>query len=266
VHPSPGDRLPGTFDQDVYVEIMRRFHDVGAPANGAITFTLHNFLRSLGRKADGRSYGLLRSALARLERTLLHSSGGYHDAATATAVHAHFTLLSSVSIERRRAEDHEQLPLFSAYSSSEPGEARVVVSPLVRANLLAGHTVTIDISTYLSLHSPVARRLYRLVQLARSGADPSAVSSWGVQVQELARMLPLTQKYPSHLLRVLVPAHEMLITAGVLREADVVQLEDGWSVKYTFSPDTRDQPFSPHGGRDLAESRSVGSLSRSQDT
>jgi len=26
VLPSPGDRLPGTFDQDVYVELMHRFH------------------------------------------------------------------------------------------------------------------------------------------------------------------------------------------------------------------------------------------------
>ena len=26
VIPNPGDRLPGTFDQDVYVELMHRFH------------------------------------------------------------------------------------------------------------------------------------------------------------------------------------------------------------------------------------------------
>ncbi len=45
VLPSPGDRLPGTFDQDVYIEILHRYHDDGAPADGVVSFTLHAFLR-----------------------------------------------------------------------------------------------------------------------------------------------------------------------------------------------------------------------------
>jgi hypothetical protein len=32
VLPSPGDRLPGTFDQDVYVELLHRYHESGQPA------------------------------------------------------------------------------------------------------------------------------------------------------------------------------------------------------------------------------------------
>ena len=54
VLPSPGDRLPGTFDQDVYVEILRRYHEA-APRDGAVAFTLHAFLRSMGRRVDGRT-------------------------------------------------------------------------------------------------------------------------------------------------------------------------------------------------------------------
>ncbi len=69
VLPAPGDRLPGTFDQDVWVELLHRYHDAGAPADGTLSFTLHDFLRSMGRRADGRTYELLRSALGRLERT-----------------------------------------------------------------------------------------------------------------------------------------------------------------------------------------------------
>src|SRR3989337_346624 len=55
VLPSPGDRLPGTFDQDVYVEVCRRFQEGGAPPDGIVTFTLHALLRSIGRRADGRT-------------------------------------------------------------------------------------------------------------------------------------------------------------------------------------------------------------------
>src|SRR3954454_20180265 len=81
VLPSPGDRLPGTFDQDVYVELLHRYHEAALPADGVVTFTLHAFLRSMGRRVDGRTYEQLRAALTRLERTTLESTGAYFDAA-----------------------------------------------------------------------------------------------------------------------------------------------------------------------------------------
>ena len=84
VIPTAGDRLPGTFDQDVYVELLHRYSEMGAPADGAVTFTLHAFLRSMGRRADGRTYEQLRAALTRLERTTLESVG-----LTTTPYHAH---------------------------------------------------------------------------------------------------------------------------------------------------------------------------------
>src|SRR3954471_21018405 len=77
VLPTPGDRLPGTFDQDVYVEILHRYSEAGFPADGTVSFTLHAFLRSIGRRVDGRTYEQLRSALNRLERTILESTGAY---------------------------------------------------------------------------------------------------------------------------------------------------------------------------------------------
>ena len=82
VLPAPGDRLPGTFDQDVYVEVCRRFHESGAPADGGVTFTLHALLRSIGRRADGRTYEQLRGALVRLERTTLESVDAYWSASS----------------------------------------------------------------------------------------------------------------------------------------------------------------------------------------
>jgi plasmid replication initiation protein len=112
VIPSPGDRLPGTFDQDVYVELLRRYQEAGEPADGAITFTLHAFLRAMGRRVDGRTYEQLRGALGRLERTTLESTGIYEAAATGRQ-DLRFTLLASVAVERRRSLDREQLQLFS---------------------------------------------------------------------------------------------------------------------------------------------------------
>src|SRR6476660_9617058 len=100
VLPSPGDRLPGTFDQDVYVEILRRYSEAGFPSDGTVTFTLHAFLRSIGRRVDGRTYEQLRSAFNRLERTMLESTGVYRAARSNATLDARFTILSSVAIER----------------------------------------------------------------------------------------------------------------------------------------------------------------------
>jgi plasmid replication initiation protein len=226
VLPAPGDRLPGTFDQDVWVGLLHRWAEAGRPDDGAITFRLHAFLRSLGRKADGRTYEQLRASLARLERTTLESIGTYRAATPdapgvpAAPVDTSFTLLASVVIERRRQEDQDQLALFPAFTANEPGDARVILAPPVRANLAAGFVAELSWASYQKLGSPVARRLYRL--LAALGPElPGRAGRW--PLEQWAEQLPLAQRYPSHLQRVLQPAHEMLIAAGVVRTAAVVQ-------------------------------------------
>lgn len=230
VLPAPGDRLPGTFDQDVYVEILHRYGEDGFPADGVVRFTLHSFLRSIGRKVDGRTYDQLRSALNRLERTRLESSGAY-SSVLEQSFEGTFTLLSSVSIQRRRLTDRDQLALFSALSAAEPGDARVVISPQLRANIAAGNTISLSLQHYGSLSNPVARRLYRLLAAARSQDH----ITWRISLERLASQLPLTQRYPSHLQRVLQPAHEMLIAAGLLRDASFHQLDREWHVDYVLA-------------------------------
>ena len=227
VLPSPGDRLPGTFDQDVYVELLHRFREAGAPEDGVLTFTLHSFLRSMGRRADGRTYEQLRAALTRLERTSLESQGAY-EGPDGRPVEERFTILSSVAIDRRRLAEREQLTLFPQLLGNEPGDARATLAPALRANLAAGRTSTLALGTYLALASPVARRLYRLlaVTLEEEG------TSWEVPLDRLAEQLPLTQRYPSHLQRVLQPAHDALVAAEVVRAVVLRQVGRGWVVRY----------------------------------
>jgi len=231
VLPAPGERLPGTFDQDVYVELLHRYHEAGEPADGVVTFTLHAFLRSMGRRVDGRTYEQLRAALSRLERTMLESSGGYWDAAAGAPLEGRFTILAAVAIDRRRTTDREQLTLFPNLTANEPGVARVTLSPVIRANIAARHTVTLSAPHYLALSSPVARRLYRLLEVARE--EGRVV--WRVALERLAEQLPLSQRYPSHLQRVLQPAHEMLLAAGLVRDAAIRQQQREWFVDYVMA-------------------------------
>jgi plasmid replication initiation protein len=231
VLPTPGDRVPGTFDQDVYVEILRRYHEANCPDDGGLTFTLHAFLRAIGRRVDGRTYEQLRSALSRLERTTLESTGVYYDAASGARLDGRFTILSSIAIERRRSTDREQLALFPTFSESEPGDARVIISPMIRANIAAGYTVTLSAQRYLSLSSPVARRLYRLLEVARE----DGTVTWRIALEQLAEQMPLAQRYPSHLQRVLLPAHQMLLAEGLARDIVFKQQRREWFVDYVLA-------------------------------
>jgi plasmid replication initiation protein len=228
---SPGDRLPGTFDQDVYIELMRRYEEAGSPSDGVLTFTLHAFLRTMGRQADGRTYEQIRASLTRLERTSLQSVRAYYDAVVCGPIDTSFTLLASVMIERRRSSEREQLALFPTVIAAEPGEARVVISPVLRQNISARYAVPMNVGKYFSLPSPVARRLYRLIEVARA----NGMLTWRVSLERLREQLPLAQRYPSHLQRVLQPAHDMLKEAGVIREAVVRQQQREWFVDYVLA-------------------------------
>lgn len=229
VLPAPGERLPGTFDQDVYVELLRRFHEAESPADGTLSFTLHAFLRSMGRRVDGRTYEQLRGALARLERTVLESEGAWFDAARGTHPTTRFTLLSAVAIDRRRLTDRDQLALFPALASNEPGDARVTLAAPLRSNIAAGHLVQLLAPKYVALSSPVARRLYRILEARRAEQGDE---EWSVPLERLAELLPLTQRFPSHLQRVLQPAHEMLLAGGIVTKARFVQDGRAWHVEY----------------------------------
>jgi plasmid replication initiation protein len=231
VLPAPGDRLPGTFDQDVYVEILHRYNDAGFPADGVISFTLHAFLRSIGRRVDGRTYEQLRSALTRLERTTLESGGVYTIGSDGTRLDGQFAILSSVMIARRRVAERDQFTLFPVLAASEPGDARVTLNPLIRSNIASGHTVSLSTLHYQSLTNPVARRLYRLLEVARQ----EGTVTWRIPLDRLAEQLPLTQRYPSHLQRVLQPAHEMLLASGLLRDAAFRQISRAWFVDYVLA-------------------------------
>ena len=113
----------------------------------------------------------------------------------------------------------------------------MVLAPLIRANITAGWTVPISTAHYFELPSPMARRLYRLLSAVRAHAAGSRALrtlpvTWDVALEALAEQLPLSQRYPSHLQRVLEPAHTMLKAAGLVGEATIRQHRRAWVVHY----------------------------------
>ena len=237
VLPAPGERLPGTFDQDVYVELMHRYQEAGAPSDGVVTFTLHAFLRSMGRRVDGRTYEQLRAALTRLERTTIEHTA-VSESGEGAGETGRFSIVSLAAVERRRLSERDQLPLFPTVATPDPGVARVTISGIIRDHLANRESVALSMPTYLALQSPVARRLYRLIEVARA----EDMVAWRVSLERLREQLPLIQRFPSHLQRVLQPAHEMLEAAGVIRGATFRQQQREWFVDYVVAPRANRRP------------------------
>ena len=237
VLPAPGERLPGTFDQDVYVELMHRYQEAGAPGDGVVTFTLHAFLRSMGRRVDGRTYEQLRAALTRLERTTIEHTS-VSESGEGAGETGRFSIVSMAAVERRRLSERDQLPLFPTVANPDPGVARVTLSAIIRDHLATRDCVALSMPTYLALQSPVARRLYRLIEVAR--ADDMV--TWRVSLDRVRDQLPLIQRFPSHLQRVLQPAHEMLEATGVIRGAAFRQHQREWFVDYVLAPRSSRRP------------------------
>src|SRR4051812_49607500 len=146
VLPAPDERLPGTFDQDVYVELMRRYQEAGSPSDGVVTFTLHAFLRSMARRVDGRTYEQLRAALTRLERTIIEYTLPTPDDTPHES--RRFSIVSDAAAVRPRLAEREQLPLLPAVASPHPRGARVALSPLTREHLGSHQAVGHSNATY----------------------------------------------------------------------------------------------------------------------
>ena len=230
--PRRASGFPGTFDQDVYVELLRRFHEADSPADGALSFTLHAFLRSMGRRVDGRTYEQLRAALTRLERTTLESHGVYHDAAAATRCDRpdHRALVRPY----RPAPSHRSRPARAVFDAHEQRAGR-------RAHRLfiAGAGKPRGRSHHHAVGAALFRAQFtrRPPDLPASGGRPGRDGpTWRVPLERLAAQLPLVQRYPSHLQRVLQPAHEMLVAAGLLRDASFEQDGKTWFAEYSLGP------------------------------
>jgi len=170
-----------------------------------------------------------------MQKTALQSDGAYYDAVGCGPITTSFTVLASVMIERRRTLEREQLALFPVVVTAEPGEARVIIAPAIRQNVTARHVTSVNMARYFGLPSPVARRLYRLMEVARA----DGILTWRVSLDRLRDQLPLAQRYPSHLQRVLQPAHDMLKEAGVIREAIIRQQQREWFVDYVLAGKAR---------------------------
>ncbi|MBV9455263.1 MAG: replication initiator protein A [Rubrobacter sp.] len=198
-----GRGLPGRFDQDVYVALLQMIDDKGLPADGWLSFSLYELVELMGRKHSGRDYRQVRESLRRLATTSIESDNAFYHRGWKEYISDTFSLLSEVKLSEYEDPQGERTD-----------RNRVLLSQYFVDSYKANYLKNIDVEFYWSLASPIAKRLYRLVDKKRNGRR-----RWEVELFSLKDRIPLSDyKYASKIKEKLAPAHAELIEKDFLKK------------------------------------------------
>lgn len=203
VVPSGQYGAPGPADQDVFVAVMELVaRRGGLPENGEIEFSLNELLRILRKSRGGKSYGALKESLLRIAFTGIESHNSFYSASMKSYIEDTFRIWDV---------------RFADYESTGGGSSSrhtLKFHDVFVNNYFAHYLKNLDTDLYWSLKSPIAKRLYRLIDQKRGQGR-----FWGQELFELARQIPLTgsYKYASKIKEKLKSPHEELERGGFLQ-------------------------------------------------
>ncbi len=217
VMPSGEYGMPGPLDQDVYLAVLQLLQQRGGmPEDGELGFSLYELRKILGWSDDsGGAYKDIRDALLRIATTSVQSRNAFYSAE-----------------EQRRIVD--TFNIWSVHFAEHEVRKQTVrerhvlrFHPIFIRNYVAQYLKGLDADFYWSLRSPVSKRLYRLVDLQRSGG-----LVWQTDLLAIRDQVPLDYSYPSQIKRALQKAHGELMDRDFLSE---VEYEGKTGVLYRVS-------------------------------
>lgn len=214
---APGKyRLPGRFDYDVYSAVLELLEIRGGmPDDGTLRFSVHELIIILGVEPSGRTYEDVKRSLRRMAATVLESDNAFWSKGQQRHISDTFNLWNI---------------RFDAITDKNGSGSRheIEFGKLFRRSFEEQYLRGLDIDFFWELDSPVAKRLYRLVDLKRDGA-----ASWPTDLFDLQKRIPIgPYGYVSKIKEKLSAAHEELIERGFLSEVNYGGRSD---VEYAIS-------------------------------
>ena len=215
-----GRGLPGRFDQDLYVALLQMIDQKGLPGDGWLSFSLYELVELMGRKHSGRDYMQVRESLQRLATTSIESNNAFYHRGRKEYISDTFSLLLEVKLSE-----------YEDPSGERADRNRVLLSQYFVDSYKANYLKNIDARLYWSLSSPIAKRLYRLIDKKRNGRR-----IWEAEIFSLKDRIPLSDyRYASKIKEKLAPAHAELIAKDFLEEVSYRKSEDGEFASYKIS-------------------------------
>jgi hypothetical protein len=174
----------------------------GMPPDGRLYFSLYELLGVMRKVRKGGNYKDLKASLLRLSATHFQADNAFYlkdknKLATRTFTLWDVSLDTEVDNETGETTERHFLEFHN----------------IVRQSFQAEYLKTLDSEFYFSLRSPLAKRLYRLIDRNRQGK-----SRRGTSLDKLKDMVPLAPSYktPSKIRDVLETAHAELQRRGFL--------------------------------------------------
>lgn len=222
--------LPGPFDTDVYVALAKLYAEQGMPDDGRIFFTLYRLAKILQHPINGFTINEARQSIRCLAEVKFRSDEIFYLKTEQLYAEGGFPLFINWKIRGRRSASHHEASAF------------VQLHPYIANNLRGFHVTDLDLDFYLQLGNPVAKKLFRLLDRIRAEH-----TTFSVGLLKLGEMMPLFQKYPSQIRRVLGPAHDLLLSKGIIQDVQEADGEDRQPIlMYRLSPKYKGSSLNPH--------------------
>jgi replication initiator protein A/DnaA-like protein len=190
------------------------------PEDGWLSFSLYELVELMGRKHSGRDYRQVRESLRRLATTSIESDNAFYHRGWKEYVSDTFSLLSEVKLSE-----------YENPKSERTDRNRVLLSQYFVDSYKANYLKNIDVEFYWSLASPIAKRLYRLVDKKRNGRR-----LWEAELFSLKDRIPLSDyKYASKIKEKLAPAHSELVEKDFLKKVTYRKSEGNEFASYEIS-------------------------------
>jgi len=147
--------LPTALDDEVIVGLIQLTRESGFE-DRRVFFSRYKLIRLLGWRNEGKSYTRLDTSMRRWLGVTLYYENAWWDKSAQAWVDEHFHMLDQVSIYDRQRQLRqggvEELPL-----------SMFVWNEVVFRSFQSGYLKRLDMELYRRLESPIAKRLYRLL-------------------------------------------------------------------------------------------------------
>lgn len=212
--------LPLAIDEEVFLCVMY-FLSQNNFETREIHFTQYNFLKRLDWSTNDRAYQRLKQCLDRLRGVVIESRGTFWDHRAKCYITKSFNLIDGYSLYDKETGSGDQ-PFLSS----------VTVSDFILQSINSGFVKTLNFDFYRSLHLPIARKLFRVLDKKLHNGD-----IFEADLMRLAQRLAITDSlYPSKVKQNLKGPHAELIDRGVIKSAKFIRRGKSASVRYTITP------------------------------
>lgn len=210
--------LPTEFGERVLIALLALTAEQGVTSR-KVTFSVYRILQILNLSFGKENYLAVRKALRQLKGVTIYSENAFWDAATQSwlTIEQGFNLIDKYRL-RYRVKD-------TSLHEDTPESAYIVWSEVIWNSFQHHYVKELDLEFFFSLKSPLARRLYRLLDKRMKYKPPPA--AFEMDIFELASRLGMARyAKPTWVKRKLLPGFKELIDRGFLGKVEFIKVTE----------------------------------------